>query len=231
MSLHTHRFLPGEVEIDLPDIYRLMNLDEREAPPFYSEIIEREVEQSRQMEGLCCGYRLVEPVGVDTRHHRMEAGGTRFGTGRFVSRKMRQATRAAFFVCTAGPAVSERIDALNQEGDVMGGYVADIVGTLLVERITEYVHKRIGEEAAAEGLKVTNRYSPGYCDWNVEEQHALFRLFPEGICGVRLKESGLMVPVKSVSGLIGIGRDVTYDPNRCAGCDRTDCIYRQERVS
>ena len=231
MSLYTHRFLPGEVEIDLTDIYRLMNLEEKEAPAFYSEIIEREVEQSRQMEGLCCGYRLVEPVGVDTRHHRMEAWGTRFGAGRFVSRKMRRATRAAFFVCTAGPAVSERIEALNQESDVMGAYVADILGTLLVERIAEYVHRRVGEEAAEEGLKVTNMYSPGYCDWNVEEQHALFGLFPEGICGVRLKESGLMVPVKSISGLIGIGRDVTYDPNRCAGCDRTDCIYRQERFS
>ncbi len=230
MSVYTHRFLPGEVEIDLADIYRLMKLDEREAPPFYREIIEREVEQSRRMDGLCYGYRLAEPVGVDTRHHRMEVGGTRFRAGRFVSRKMRRATRTAFFVCTAGPAIGERIEALNREGDVMGGYVADIVGTLLVERITGYVHKRIGEEAAAEGLKVTNMYSPGYCDWNVEEQHVLFRLFPEGICGVWLKESGLMVPVKSISGLIGIGRDVTYDPNRCAGCDRTDCMYRQERI-
>ena len=31
---------------------------------------------------------------------------------------------------------------------------------------------------AARGLRITNRYSPGYCDWRVSEQQSLFRLLP-----------------------------------------------------
>ena len=60
---------------------------------------------------------------------------------------------------------------------------------LRLDRLERYV--------APEGLRITNSYSPGYCGWNVSEQHALFSLLPEGFCGVRLCESGLMLPIKS----------------------------------
>jgi len=56
------------------------------------------------------------------------------------------------------------------------------------------------------GKKITNRYSPGYCGWDVTEQHKLFQLMPENYCGIKLTPSALMDPVKSISGIIGIGK-------------------------
>jgi hypothetical protein len=84
------------------------------------------------------------------------------------------------------------------------------------------------EKSAAEsGLKITNRYSPGYCGWSVGEQHNLFSLIPYNYCGIRLTESALMDPVKSVSGIIGIGANVKSNPYTCKMCDMKDCIYRK----
>jgi hypothetical protein len=78
-------------------------------------------------------------------------------------------------------------------------------------------------------MKITNRYSPGYCDWNVGEQHKLFSFFPDNYCGIRLTPSALMDPVKSVSGIIGIGENVKRNDYTCRVCDMKDCIYRRSR--
>jgi hypothetical protein len=36
-----------------------------------------------------------------------------------------------------------------------------------------------------------------------------------------------MEPVKSVSGVIGIGSEVKFRPYTCNKCDDTNCIYRK----
>ena len=56
-------------------------------------------------------------------------------------------------------------------------------------------------------LNSTNRYSPGYCGWHVSEQHKFFAFLPQNYCGIELSDSALMKPVKSVSAIIGIGKD------------------------
>jgi len=72
---------------------------------------------------------------------------------------------------------------------------------------------------AQTGLKITNRYSPGYCGWVTSEQHKLFALLPKDICSIRLTESSLMLPIKSVSGFIGIGPNVRFNPYTCQLCE------------
>ena len=80
---------------------------------------------------------------------------------------------------------------------------------------------------AKEGLNITNRYSPGYCGWDVSEQQKLFFLLPENCCGIRLTDSSLMLPIKSVSGVIGVGKTVRKTAYKCAVCDKEDCYLRR----
>lgn len=68
---------------------------------------------------------------------------------------------------------------------------------------------------ASEGMVTTNRFNPGYCGWDVTEQHKLFSLMADNYCGIRLTESALMDPVKSGSGFIGIGKSVKRVPYTC----------------
>lgn len=77
----------------------------------------------------------------------------------------------------------------------------------------------------------TNRFSPGYCGWHVSEQHKLFSLFPAPEpCGVRLTPSALMMPIKSVSGIIGLGSHVRRMDYTCGLCDYLQCYKRKLKV-
>jgi hypothetical protein len=73
---------------------------------------------------------------------------------------------------------------------------------------------------------MTNRFSPGYCGWNVKDQFTLFSFFPEKFCGIELTDSALMVPVKSVSGIIGLGENVQKKAYPCDVCTMQNCYRR-----
>ena len=96
-------------------------------------------------------------------------------------------------------------------------------------RITPDIQEKFGNAMKASGHKITNRYSPGYCGWKTSEQFMLFRIFPENFCGVRLTESALMKPIKSISGVIGIGSHVEYHEYHCDLCDAVNCMYRNKK--
>ena len=83
---------------------------------------------------------------------------------------------------------------------------------MIAEAASDIMQNELGKSAAISGNKITNRYSPGYCGWQVAEQHKLFQLIPDNYCGIRLTESALMDPEKSVSGIIGIGENVKINP-------------------
>ncbi len=88
----------------------------------------------------------------------------------------------------------------------------------------------VRREAGAVGACVTLRYSPGYCDWDVAQQRKLFKIFELDDIGVRLTEECLMIPQKSVSGIIGVGwgdrRLIAMSP--CRHCEKKgDCKHRR----
>jgi len=115
-------------------------------------------------------------------------------------------------------------------GDTLKGYVVDVVGSEIVEFAVDRIHHDLGVRMDGEGLRITNRFSPGYCNWSVREQEGLFRWFPEQYAGIRLSESSLMHPTKSVSGVIGIGSRVKQNPYLCNVCSEEMCIYRDKRL-
>jgi len=110
------------------------------------------------------------------------------------------------------------------------GHLVDTVATVAVENAADTLHGHLGIKMRERGLRVTNRYSPGYCGWPVSEQHALFSFFKVDFCGISLTESALMKPIKSVSGMIGIGKTVTFAGYDCERCRISDCTYRAFRA-
>jgi hypothetical protein len=155
------------------------------------------------------------------------AGGVRLALGDVLSGQLENATAAAVFTATAGPGLEAWSRELIRQGDVMAGYLADAAASEAVEKASERIQALVGEEARKEGLEITNRYSPGYCGWPLTDQHALFSLLPPGFCGVSLTGSSLMIPLKSVSGIIGLGRSVRFNPYPCALCAMEDCFKRR----
>ena len=160
------------------------------------------------------GYVVREDINFDLKNHKLIVG-----------------IIAALFLCTAGPEIGEWSKKLMSEGETLKGYIIDVVGSEIVESAMDSIQNSLEEDMKHQGLYITNRYSPGYCGWNVSEQQKLFTFFPDDFCSVKLSDTSLMYPIKSVSGIIGIGKEVKKNNFPCKLCDDKNCIYRGRRYT
>lgn len=147
--------------------------------------------------------------------------------GRQVAAYLKESSYAALFVCTAGAIFTELTQAHNQKDEQLEAYLTDALGSLAVENAMDRIQALLEEKCQARGWNITNRYSPGYCNWPLIDQRPLFAMIGENPTGVSLNDSCLMSPIKSVSGIIGMGPNSRKRPYGCAICQNKTCIYRR----
>jgi len=150
---------------------------------------------------------------------------------RIVANLLEGCSKIIIFLTTIGGGLEARVRNLAEDGSLVHAYVLDAVGSIAAEQVASHVETVAAEMARSDGLVASRRFSPGYCDWNLTQQRSLFRLAHADSVGVSLTELGLMVPRKSVSGIIGLGYPgsgvETYNP--CLDCARKDCLGRRQK--
>jgi hypothetical protein len=154
-----------------------------------------------------------------------------FQWGRIIDRQLQGSEAYALFVATSGTEYEAFQQRLLKEGDMVRVFVADALGSVIAEKTADRMEETLQQSIDKLGWHRTNRFSPGYCGWHVSQQQLLFPLF--GVkepCGIQLTDSSLMVPIKSVSGIIGLGRSVRYLPYTCGLCDFKNCYKRRKRA-
>jgi hypothetical protein len=159
----------------------------------------------------------------------MTLNGRNFQLGKMVLSALKKSSEIAIFIGTCGEKVEQFSKQFMKEGHSLEGLIVDLIGSEIAEGVAEKVHRQIEEDVAASGLRATNRYSPGYCNWPVSDQQQLFALMEGNHCGVSLTPSSLMVPIKSVSGIIGVGESVRNRGYACKQCPAEYCIYRDRK--
>jgi len=173
------------------------------------------------------GARTLPPDDVTIDRDSIKLDGEVFRTGEQISTLLGDSESVVVFAATAGGSMDAWIKRHFDEGDPMRGYVADTIGSEAVEGAANWLEERIVDRAIESSRYTTSRFSPGFCDWNVDEQHALFSLLPRNFCGIRLTESALMLPIKSVSGVLGIGTDCERVVTACSICTLETCFRRR----
>lgn len=167
---------------------------------------------------------------LDEENNLLTTGYATMDIGRIISRQLRGSSAFAFFVATAGMEFEHLQEQLKTEGDMVSIFIADAMGSVIAEKVADCMELALQQTLASSGLKHTNRFSPGYCGWHVSQQHLLFSHFPTPQpCGITLSESSLMTPIKSVSGIIGIGATVRHLDYTCGLCDYKDCYKRRKK--
>lgn len=229
MKITEYEIDPDEIHIDPKMIADLMRLDTKNIPEPYNEIIRKEIREINNYHDIRGGYVISDSIILNSSEGIFISENVQFQAGKDAVRFLKNSEMLAFYICTAGETISNRSQELMNSGSLLEGYVTDIIGSVLTEEIMDIIHKKLSVQMSDKGLKTTNRYSPGNCDWKVEEQIKLFSFFPENFCGVSLNDSSLMKPVKSVSGVIGIGQKVSFHKNVCSICKNLDCIYRDKK--
>lgn len=149
--------------------------------------------------------------------------------GNIIARQLRKSEQFVLFAATAGKEFAEWMESLKDSDDIVMQYIADSLGSCLAEKAADYMETVLQKQISSQGWQHTSRFSPGYCEWHVSEQQKLFSLFPtDAPCGIILTDSSLMMPIKSVSGVIGIGSEVKKMKYSCGICGFEKCYKKRE---
>ena len=218
----------SRIRIDPGEMMRLLGEQQGMIDTHTSSLLEQYTEECLRVSSPSGAFVLVEALESSS-EEKISIQRISFDSGKIIHKMLRHSAFYALFIVTAGPGPENLARSLLSEGSYLEGYIADLVASALVDSAADQVQEDVRQLAHTRGLKITNRYSPGYCSWNVEEQQKLFSLFPEGSCGISLSESSLMSPVKSISGIIGLGTDVLFRDYTCEICPMPDCQFRKKR--
>ncbi len=147
--------------------------------------------------------------------------------GRLLTQHLAGARNVVVMVCTIGSQLEE-ITAELMASDPLQALAMEGVGTAAVEMLTTLAANRWEGDSRMAGLSASIPLSPGMVDWPVEAgQRQIFSLLPTGSIGVRLTESGMMVPRMSISQLIGFGEKLALKGRSCDYCNlKETCRYQ-----
>jgi hypothetical protein len=144
------------------------------------------------------------------------------------------AERLALFAVTVGPDVGSEISARFASGDLALAAMLDSVASAAADKLAAVTQRRYAQWLAqTEGVpdqQYVLHYSPGYCGWHISGQRKLFdALRPERV-GITLRESYLMEPLKSVSGVLIAGpreiHEFKMSYRYCKQCESRGCRER-----
>ena len=154
--------------------------------------------------------------GEDT----VEVAGVTFRS-RILRRNLDQAQKVFPFIMTAGPALEA---AASASGDLLRQYYLEEMANVALENGALWLSERLKTRYGFPGLASMD---PGSLeDWPITEQPKLFSIFgdTERLIGVRLTDSMLMLPRKSISGIFFPSEEGFMS---CQLCDRDKCPARR----
>jgi hypothetical protein len=229
MDNKTYQFDFKDLKLTSSQVETVLGYKDGDDRAFVAGLIEEILTESQEISNIKAQFTVFNDVQFDIDTKSLEINKTKFQIKKIVFGQIKKSDSVAIFLCTAGEEIGTRSRKAMQERDFLKGYIYDVVGSEIVEAAADIMQADLEKTILDSGKKITNRYSPGYCGWNVAEQHKLFHLIPENYCGIKLTPSALMNPVKSISGIIGIGTKVRHNPYTCGLCDMKDCNFRKVR--
>jgi len=144
-------------------------------------------------------------------------------SSRVLRKNLEKVGRVFPYVITIGTRLEQKADASK---DLLEKYYLDKIGNIALSKTRKHLEDYLRSKFALDGLSYM---SPGsLADWPIEEQQPLFSILKgaEVSMGVRLTESLLMIPRKSVSGIY-FPTEVTF--YSCQLCSRQHCEERKAR--
>lgn len=217
----------SRLQLDMNEVYRHLGQGQYIPGPDVVEAVEGVVNEIAQVCRPQCGYEVFTAGDIGKTDMTIE--GRTFNTGPVITRNFRGAEYIVLFVSTAGNEFDEWQKEIKAEGDIWREFMADAVGSEIAEAAARIAGTKISEYFAAKGMGISNAFSPGYCGWHVREQEMFFSLLPPEPCGIKLNDSCLMTPIKSVSGFIGAGPDMVKKDYSCAVCEKKDCYKNRNK--
>lgn len=172
-----------------------------------------------------CAFRLFDGE-VENTSVLLQNGGS-FEVGSVISNLLSGSTNFALFAATAGESFQQFQEEVKEGDNMLHTFILDIIGSCIAEKAGDSMELLLEKEIT--GFSHTHRFSPGYCGWSLTQQKQLFTLLGDNPCGITLSDVCLMNPIKSISGIIGIGHTVNVKQYGCQFCELETCYKRKNR--
>ncbi|MFZ1290430.1 MAG: vitamin B12 dependent-methionine synthase activation domain-containing protein [Melioribacteraceae bacterium] len=212
-----------EIRIDKEKIAEDIGYQSGEIPEQFDDLLNQIIIETQTKCNIEAGYKVCD-LKISNQSFIIE--NKEFFVDKIIYHQFKNADHAAVFVCTIGNEMELWSKELIAQSDLLMGYLIDVTASTIVENVADSLHDFIGKNYSAKDLHYSNRYSPGYCNWQVTEQQKLFSLFSKNFCNIKLSDASLMNPIKSISGIIGLGKNVKYREYFCDHCGIKDCTHR-----
>jgi hypothetical protein len=140
-----------------------------------------------------------------------------------------EARELAVLLCTIGPRLEKQVTDYTKSGEALRGMILDGIGSAAVDSLVPEVLRIIVSEVLPRGYEISSPVNPGMPGFPLTEQWNLLGLVNADEIGVSLTASGVLIPRKSASMVIGIGSKMTRwtDAEVCARCSlRKTCHYK-----
>ena len=154
--------------------------------------------------------------------------GIQFSIGRRISKLWEGGRALGVALYTLGPQLEERVSGLTQQGQQMEALSLDIAGTIVLGLVGMQVQQMSCQRLGEQGEEAGPWLNPGYLDWPLTDQRLIFNILPAENIDVKLNDSCMMIPRKSVTICAGIGiKGSAAGFNRCRHCGVAKCQFRR----
>jgi hypothetical protein len=207
--------VPVDIKAD-----QVLNILHMEKNSRYSEIVQELIDQVQPVIRPKAIYdvQYVEHIDRET----IEIAGVRFNS-RILRVNLDDVGRIFPFIATSGTE-AESIDIPGD--DLMGKFIVDTIKEIGLGVAAHYLDEHIKNKYKISKMSAMN---PGSLeDWPISQQKPLFSIFGdvEELIGVKLTDSFLMIPIKSISG-IHFPTEKSFAS--CQLCQREKCPNRRAK--
>lgn len=186
-------------------------VDPGDIPPKYEEYIlpnkETMMREARISLKACC----VDVTGVDEQGIHLENG--EIFNGPIIEKAYKDIEQCVLFVTS----ILNMKEIIDRQTDPLNEFFLDFWGVAMLAIAREQLQRRIDEDLKGTGYKRTSVWSPGQSRFDLINQKPLFRTLKPEDMGVILDKFNRMIPLKSVSGTIGILKEEAA--NDIISCD------------
>ena len=217
-----------DLSIDVDTVLRNQGIDPqvaRQRRPLFVTLAERALVEGLPLLDTAAVYRTLRVEAV--RHERLTLEGGGILTGRLIAQHLAPAEQVAVLAATIGERLDERVSE-KFAIDPAYALALDGLGSAAVEALAIAACNTIEVQAATNNLQTTIPLSPGMVGWPVDVgQQQIFSLLDADLAGIQLTSGAQMIPRKSLSMVVGIGREVSTVGRTCDFCSlRETCRYQ-----
>lgn len=150
--------------------------------------------------------------------------------------KAAEADSAVFVAVSAGAQCEDMARTLWLENKPDEYFFMEMFGSAVVEHLVTHAGARICSWADENGMAVLPHYSPGYSGWDTGDQVRLFEAIRAEAKSLpselRVMESGMLQPKKSLLAVFGLTRNVEIARRLanlipCENCSFSPCTFRR----